>query len=381
MKWSWSIGRIAGIDVRVHATFLLLLGLLAWLSWAASGTVQAVVGGLLFILAIFGSVLAHEFGHALAARRYGITTRDITLLPIGGVARLERMPERPLQELWVALAGPLVNVGLAAALGVWLVLTGAAGGTAGGLLQGGFAERLLWANLWLVGFNLVPAFPMDGGRVLRALLALRLDPLRATRIAARVGQGAALAFGAVGLFTSPMLILIAVFVWFGAAQEAAQAEAKSVLDGVTVRHAMSTDFRALHPLDRLGSAAALRLAGAQRDFPVVVDGRPVGVLDRGDLLAGLQTHGRGGLVADAMEREFPAASPDEPLEQALARLQARRHHVLAVVEQDRLVGWLALDRLGEFVMLRAALRGAPSAPAAPAFGTAGPSPSPEPARP
>jgi Zn-dependent protease len=380
MKWSWSIGRVAGIDVRIHATFLLLLGVLAWLNWAAGGTAQAVLGGLAFVLAIFGSVLAHEFGHALAARRYGIATRDITLLPIGGVARLERMPERPLQELWVALAGPLVNLGIAAALVVGLLLGGAVGVGAGGLFQGGFVERLLWANLWLVGFNLIPAFPMDGGRVLRSLLALRLHPLRATRIAARVGQGAALVFGVVGLFTSPMLVLIALFVWFGAAQEAAHAEAKAVFDGVAVGQAMSTDFRVLHPLDRLGRAAALRVAGGQRDFPVLYDGRLIGVLDRDRLLDGLRTHGRAGLVRDAMAREFDAVAPDAPLEQALGRLRDGRRWVLAVVEREQLVGWLAVDQLGDFLVLRAALRGAPSAPSAPAFGTAG-SPSPEPARP
>ena len=353
MKWHWRVGTVAGIEVRVHATFLLLLGLIAWMSWTAGGTVQAAVGGVLFLAAVFGSVLAHELGHALAARRYGIATRDITLLPIGGVARLERMPERPLQELWVAVAGPLVNVGIAAALGLGLYLAGVA---SGGLMQGGFVERLAWANLWLVGFNLIPAFPMDGGRVLRALLALRLDRVRATRVAARVGRAAALLFGAAGLFVSPMLIVIAVFVWFGASQEAAQVEAQSVLEGVRVGHAMATDVRAVHPFDRLGSVADLWLSGAQRDFPVVVDGRLVGLLDRAALLDGLRLRGPTGRVADAMTRAVAAVEPEEPLEAALTRLASGEVPALPVVQGGRLVGLLAADRIGDVLRLQEALR-------------------------
>lgn len=364
MKWSWSLGRVAGIEVRVHATFLLLLGLIAWMSWAAGGTVQAAAGGLLFLAAVFGSVLAHEFGHALAARRYGIATRDITLLPIGGVARLERMPERPLQELWVAVAGPLVNVGIAAALGLGLHLAGVA---SGGLWQGGLVERLAWANLWLVGFNLVPAFPMDGGRVLRALLALRMDRVRATQLAARVGRAAAVLFGAAGLFVSPMLMVIAVFVWFGATQEAAQVEVQSALQGVRVGHAMTTDVRAVHPFDRLGSVAELWLSGAQRDFPVVVHGRLVGLLDRAALLDGLRERGPAGFVADAMTRDVPAVAPDEPLEAALARLASDGHPVLPVVHAGRLVGLLAADRVGDALQLQEALRAAAAAPPARRF--------------
>ena len=227
MKWSWKIGEFAGIGVYMHATFLLLLGWVAFVHWQDSQSLGAVVSGLAFILALFLCVVAHEYGHALTARRYGIKTREITLLPIGGVARLERMPDDPRQELWVALAGPAVNVVIAGALFAWLVVTG-------GLVpldqmavgRGSFFERLMIVNVFLAGFNMLPAFPMDGGRVLRAVLAQRMEYTRATQTAANVGQGMAFLFGFAGLFGNPMLLFIALFVWIGAAQESTAVQMK-----------------------------------------------------------------------------------------------------------------------------------------------------------
>jgi Zn-dependent protease len=237
MQWSISLGRLAGIPIYVHATFALLLGWIGIVYWNASGSIRSVASGVVFILALFGCVLLHELGHALAARRFGIRTRDITLLPIGGLARLERMPDRPARQLWVALAGPAVNVVIAAILFVWLVATRSlVPFEALGVASGSFAERLMVVNLFLVAFNMLPAFPMDGGRVLRALLAMRMDYARATRIAATVGQGAALVFGAVGLFVNPFLLLIALFVWIGATQESAAVQARSALGGVLVEY-------------------------------------------------------------------------------------------------------------------------------------------------
>ena len=227
MKWSWKIGKLAGIDLNIHVTFLLLLGWVALSHWSAGKTLDAVVSGVGFILALFACVILHELGHALAARRFGIATRDITLLPIGGVARLERMPEEPRQELWVALAGPAVNVVIAAAIYVWLTLTnGWVPLSQLSVASGPFLERIMVANVWLVVFNLIPAFPMDGGRVLRALLASRMEYLKATQIAAGLGQGLAFVFGFIGLFTNPFLLFIALFVWIGAAQEASAVQMK-----------------------------------------------------------------------------------------------------------------------------------------------------------
>jgi Zn-dependent protease len=223
MTGSWRLGSAFGIPVFVHWTFPLLLGFIALSQFAASGSVAAALGGVTFVAMVFGCVVLHEFGHALAARRFGIGTQDVTLLPIGGIARLQRMPDDPKQELWVALAGPAVNVAIAGLLGIWLFLTGTASGIAPGLLGGSLAAQLLSVNLALVFFNMLPAFPMDGGRVLRALLAGRIGHFRATETAARIGRGMAVVFGIAGLFWNPMLVLIAIFVWFGAGREAALA--------------------------------------------------------------------------------------------------------------------------------------------------------------
>jgi Zn-dependent protease len=216
VKWSVRLGSPFGIPVYLHLTFLLLLGFLGLGEWARGG-IAAGLASVVMISAVFGVVVLHELGHALAARGFGIATRDVTLYPIGGVARLERMPRDPRQEMWIALAGPAVNLGIAGLLGVWLALTGFAGGV--GFAGGSFAARLMAINLGLVVFNMLPAFPMDGGRVLRAVLARRVGHLAATEIAATVGKSMAVLFGIAGIFWNPMLLFIAIFVWFGAGQE------------------------------------------------------------------------------------------------------------------------------------------------------------------
>ena len=356
MRWSFKIGRMLGIDVFLHVTFLLVLGFIAITHWFAHGSLAEVIGGVGFFIALFACVLLHEYGHALAARRFGIATRDITLLPIGGVARLQRMPDKPQQELWIALAGPAVNVVIAAALAVWLTLTGtweplnvlsATGG--------GFIERLLAVNVILVLFNLIPAFPMDGGRVLRALLAMWLEYARATRIAATVGQGIALGFAFIGLFSNPFLMLIAVFIWIGAGQEAAATDMKAVIGGLPVREAMLTDFRILSPHDTLGDAARLLIEGSQQDFPVLDDGRVVGVLSHARLFDVLRERGERTPVTDAMARAFRTLRPDEPLDGALFQAEPGQT-VMPVVRNGQLVGLVTAENIGELMMIRAARR-------------------------
>ncbi|HXI51511.1 MAG TPA: site-2 protease family protein, partial [Candidatus Saccharimonadales bacterium] len=269
MKSSWRIGRVAGIDVHLHFTFLILLGWVALSHYLQRQNWRDALGGLAFTLSLFTIVVLHELGHALTARRFGIRTRDITLLPIGGVARLERIPENPKQELLVALAGPAVNVVLAALfLGVLMVGAELPAAKEFKLVGGHFLAKLMWINVSLAVFNLLPAFPMDGGRVLRAVLAMRMDYVRATNIAASIGKGMAWVFASVGLFTNPFLIFIALFVWIGAAQEASQAQMKSALAGLPVSRVMMTDFRTLAPDDTLARAVEHILAGCQQDFPV-----------------------------------------------------------------------------------------------------------------
>jgi len=355
MKWSWRIGSIAGIDLNVHVTFWLLLGWVAISYYTARQSVADAFMGVVFILSLFVVVVLHELGHALTARRFGIPTRDITLLPIGGVARLERMPDDPKQELLVALAGPAVNVVIAAVLFVVLQLGGGTGpltDMAG--VGGSFFSRLLWVNISLVLFNLLPAFPMDGGRVLRALLAMRMDYARATRVAATVGQVMAVIFGFVGLFYNPFLVLIALFVWMGAAGESATVQMRSAVGGVPVQRAMITDFRALAPDDSLARAVEHVLAGFQEDFPVVDGDRVAGVLTRAELLRALAQRGVEARIGQVMQRDFETADPRDMLEGVLERLQRRR--MLPVLRNGQLVGLLTAANLGELLMIENALR-------------------------
>jgi Zn-dependent protease/predicted transcriptional regulator len=358
MKWSIRIGTLAGIGVYVHATFLILIAWVALAHWQTGHSVAAAAAGVGFILALFACVVLHEFGHALTARRFGIKTRDITLLPIGGLARLERMPDDPRQELWVALAGPAVNVVIAAGLFAVLRSTGTLAPVVTLTPTGGsFLERLMILNVFLAVFNMLPAFPMDGGRVLRALLATRMEYTRATHAAATIGQGMALFFGLVGLFTNPFLIFIALFVWIGAGQEAAMTQMKAALGGIPLERAMITEFRTLSVQDSLASAVDLLLSGAQQDFPVM-DGRTVvGVLTRADLLRALARQDQRSLVAEVMRRDFHFADAGDMIEVALQRLQGGDCQTIPVLRRGDLVGLLTMDNVGEFLGVQAAVQG------------------------
>jgi Zn-dependent protease len=356
MPWSWKLARIAGIDVYVHATFFMMVAWIALMYWNESQSLGAVVEGVGFIIVLFLCIVLHEFGHALTAGHYGIRTRDITLLPIGGLARLERMPDVPVQELWVALAGPAVNVAIAVLLFGALQATGAWQSVDRiDVATGTFVERVMLANVFLVAFNLLPAFPMDGGRALRALLAIRMEYTRATQYAAHIGQGMAILFGFIGLQGNPMLIFIALFVWIGAGQEASMVQMKSALAGIPVRRAMLTDFRTLLPTNTLGDAADLVLAGSQQDFPVLKDGRIEGILTRSDLLKALTRSGREASVGEHI-KECAAADASEMLEAVLARLQGRDCHTIPIMERGALIGLVTMDNVGEFLMIQSAER-------------------------
>lgn len=358
MRWSWTIGRVAGIGLRVHATFLLLLAWAAMLAYQATGTLGGVARGVSFILALFLSIVLHELGHALVAKRYGVPTKDITLLPIGGVARLAHAPDKPSEELRVALAGPAVTLAIIVVLYAGLSVSRHAVSPPRDLLtdNGGFFARLLWANVILLVFNLLPAFPMDGGRVLRAMLSMRMDHLRATVVAASIGKGFALLFGIIGLFYNPFLVLIALFVWIAGAAESADVLQKSTLEGVPVKRVMIRELHTLAPRDTLGVALDHVLAGFQHDFPVLDDGRVVGVLTRERLIDAVARHGRDAPVAEAMETAFRTVAPEEPVDRALLQLRECRCKTLPVVSGGRLDGVLTLENLGEYVMIEAALR-------------------------
>lgn len=357
MKWQWKLIRIAGIDVYMHATFLLLIGWVALSHWTEQHSWMAVLSGVIFILLLFAFVVMHEYGHALTARRFGIKTRDITLYPIGGIARLERMPEKPIEELWVALAGPAVNVVIAIFLLSYLFITRTFVLMSDLTISTGpFIERLMMVNLWLVLFNLIPAFPMDGGRVLRALLGLRLEYLQATQIAAAIGQGIALLFGFVGLFSNPFLVFIALFVWMGAAQEASLVQMKSSISGIPVTQVMLTDFVTIAPQDTLTRLIGLVQAGSQHGFPVIQDGHVVGILERDDFMTALSRQGEDARASEVMRRDVTEIDSHNMVETALQRLQGGRSKTLPVTHHGQLVGLVTLENITDLLMVRSALR-------------------------
>ena len=355
MRGSLRLARVFGIDIAVHWTFALLIAWIVFVSAEQHAGPGGIIVSVAFVLAIFLCVVLHELGHALMARRFGVQTRHITLLPIGGVAALERIPTEPVQELLITIAGPLVNLVIA---GVLVVGIRSFGDTQvpGGLLKTstlGFFGQLAAANLVLFVFNLLPAFPMDGGRLLRALLAMRLEYARATSIAAGVGAVTAVGFVAWGLFAgSPLLVIVAVFVYLGGQAEASAAVQRSAMSGATVASAMVTDFRTLAEDATVGTAVDVLLAGSQQDFPVVDPaGGLVGMLFRRRLIEAAATGERERPLGEAIERGGPALTEGDDLASAIERLRAGGP-AAPVLREGRVVGLLTLENVGEFLMLR-----------------------------
>ena len=358
--WSWKVAEISGIVVSVHATFLLLVVWFAGAYWFETKNLARVASGIALLLLLFGCVLLHELGHALTARRFGFITREITLLPIGGIARLERLPDDPRQSLWITLAGPAVNIAIAIALFIVLQLTGTWQPiTPNSLMDAPLLERLMLVNVSLVIFNMLPAFPMDGGRVLRAVLAMHMDDRRATQIAARIGQGMAVLFAFLGWLANPLLIVIALFVWIGAAYEARMADIRAALRGIPVDRVMLTAFTTLTPDEPLSTAIELVQHGGQREFPVTRDGQLIGILTRQNLLRALTEGGPQSRVGDAMEHDVHVVDARDMLDAALSRLEARPSSTVPVVRDGRLMGLLTADAIAEFLAIQAALSHAP----------------------
>ena len=357
MSWSFNIGRIAGTAILVHVTFVLFLGWIFVASWVAGGP-ESAWQALAFMLLLFACVVAHEFGHIFTARAFGVTTPDVVLLPIGGVARLERIPEEPWQEFLIAIAGPLVNVVIA----VVLILLAGAQVNAVNLYAvenpaASMIDRLAAVNLFLAVFNMIPAFPMDGGRVLRAVLAARMGYVRATEIAAFVGQGVAFALGFIGLLYNPLLIFIAIFVYLAASSEAHLVAIRAMSRGVPVSAAMMTQFATLTPEAHVEEAVQTLLRTSQAEFPVVdAAGKPVGLLGRGDLIRALKERGPDARVGDAMATTVPTIAQRRCLDEAFRMLQEKSAPAVAVVDgTGRLVGLVTSETVGEMLMLHEAL--------------------------
>ncbi|NOD91276.1 CBS domain-containing protein [Ruegeria sp. HKCCD4884] len=354
MTWSFSLGRLLGSELRVHVTFFLLL---AWVGFAAYsvGGLPAAIDHLVFVLALFACVVAHEFGHALMARRYGIKTPDITLLPIGGLARLERMPEKPMQEVYVALAGPAVNIV------IWIVLVALGAGTPFETFSQidapgtGLLDRLAYINLLLAAFNMIPAFPMDGGRVFRALLCLRMDRVKATRVAAIAGQIVAVGLGFLGLSSAnPILVLIAVFVFVAANAESQDVALRSAARRVLARDAMITEFHALSPSDTLSTAAQAVIHTTQHEFPILdTDHTLLGFVTRNRLFTALASDlPRSTAALSVMDADIPSVSLTTGLEGVLAHLHKGAPAIAVVTQDGRMVGYITRENIGELMVIQ-----------------------------
>ncbi len=369
----------AGIPVYVHFTLALLLVFVAWIQIVEG---RRPWGGLLLIIAVFTSIVLHELGHALAARRFGIKTDDIVLYPIGGVARLRSLGEG-LQEFWIALAGPAVNVVIAALLWLGLSLSGNHLAPMSEILRGpertpvtiergedkpagraaqaepvtqgpaNLLQHVMVINIILVLFNLIPAFPMDGGRVLRSLLGQVMAKEKATAIAATLGKIVALFFMIFGLLNPSfiLLVIIGVFVFFAAGQEQAATRSAALMAGRKVSDAMVSHFETLRHGDSLGRAAEMLKATSQHDFPVMGGAEVIGVLTRNALIQGLAVHGRDSFVAEVMSRDFPRVAPDAALPNAIQTLREAKGLPLLVFDGDRLVGYIDNENIVEFLMI------------------------------
>jgi Zn-dependent protease/CBS domain-containing protein len=340
--------RIFGVPVRLHFTFLILLVFLIALVGKQSAASYA-----LYIIGLFASVLLHEFGHALAGRWYGIKTLEIVMFPIGGVSRTEKTPP-PQQELWIALAGPIVNIAIALGLLAFLYYRHQIVGVSELIdaTDANLIQRIAFGNLILAAFNLLPAFPMDGGRVLRAVLSRFKSPEEATRIAAWTGRMLAISMGFYGLIWGQfMIVFVAFFVYLGAAQEGAAAMGRTLTQGIPVRAAMITEFHTLPHGSTIRDAANLLLATSQQDFPVAHGDQVIGLLPRNGLMRALAAEGPEAYVSGSMLREYPVLDPEMDLSEALPTMTQAGSCAL-VMSGDKLVGILTTEHLSEFLMLR-----------------------------
>lgn len=343
MTWSFPIGRLLGSQLRIHATFFLLLLWVGVTAYGAGGTYAALVN-VSYVLLLFACVIAHEYGHALMARRFGIRTPDITLLPIGGMARLERMPEKPGREILVALAGPAVNVVIFLALWLWVGLSPRTP-LSGGMSFATLPEQIAMLNLILALFNMIPAFPMDGGRVLRATLSIFMARVTATKVASLVGQGVAIVGAAYGLWTGQLiLVLIAVFIFMAARAENNDVALRDRLKGMVARDVMITEYTPLRPGDGIEVARLTLQRSGHAALPVkdFASGRVVGVISE----QALDDANSDETVEGVMQRQIPAVPPETPLARTL-RLVGSAPMVAVVSKDGTMTGFLTQARVGE----------------------------------
>jgi Zn-dependent protease len=353
MKSSWTIGSVSGIRISVHWTFWILIVWIISSNLRAGAQSSAVIWSVLFIFSIFACVVLHELGHAMAAKRFRIRTLDITLYPIGGVARLAAIPRKPSEELQVALAGPAVNLILAAIFAPWIDWSHLNDGSLETESIGArtFLFNFVVVNLWLALFNLIPAFPMDGGRVFRALLSFRMNRAKATRIAAGVGQALAIVCILLGFYVNPFLLFIGIFVFIGAQAESQFTQTEELIRGHTVRELTMTTDTTLAVHTTIGEAASEMLRGQRRNFVISEHEQVLGTLEQLQVIRGLREHGDQAHVDTVMDRNPLTLLPDMPVDEALRMMQQEKKSVALVMDRGTLLGMVDSDNLAEFVLI------------------------------
>lgn len=350
MKWSFRIGSIFGIPVTVHITFLLLLLLVFFAGQSIIGT--GGLNGVVFVILVFASVVFHELSHATVARHYGINVVDITLLPIGGVARMATPPDNPKQEILIAAAGPAASLALAFCLWFLASAVGTGVSISDMSVRGGLLAQLTAVNVVLALFNLLPAFPMDGGRILRGFLGLYLSQYKATRIAVGIGQVFAIVLFFVGLMAMNFfMILIALFVYIGAESEERQMGIMLSLGGAKAQDAMITGLSTLTPDRTVGEAAGIYFHSFQGDFPVMDDRRLVGLVTKDILVDALHNIGPTAPVSRVMTRDFPTVTEETSLIDVLGKIQESGSKAIPVLKSGQLVGLITLEQLGRYNMV------------------------------
>ena len=355
MRWSISIGRVFGITLRLHVTFLIFLAFIAYGGFQDGGATGAG-----WAVAMFGTIFAcialHELGHSVVAQSLGVQVKSITLLPIGGIAALRSIPENPWHEIAITVAGPMVNAAIACAL---IPVTGIPSHLL--LVEmprdlHGLLLSLAQANITLFLFNFIPAFPMDGGRLLRAVLALVVPYRQATTIAATVGQGMAIVFVLVGLKLSFWLVIIGAFIFMGAEGEDRVVRMRSVLHDLDVEDVMSRDFAVLSPVDPVARGIEMIYQTGQDNFPVIQEGQLVGIVTRPALVEAMNAYGAAVSVGQIMDPHAPVISPREKVVRVYEEIINGANTSAIVVDDGRLVGVLSPDNVSRYLLVQSSIK-------------------------
>lgn len=360
MKNSLVIGKPFGITIAIHWTFLFLIAFVVAIDLSQGLNYQQILLSVLFVLALFVCVVLHELGHSITAQNLGGEVKSITLLPIGGMANIKKMPDKPKEEFLITIAGLAVNVVIALIL--WLVLNSF--GTINleemdfkTINRKNFFVMLMAANLFVVVFNLVPAFPMDGGRILRSLLSFKMTKLKATRIAKTVGKVFAVLFVILGLFYNPFLVVIGIFVYFGAQAEYRMIKYHDVLNKFKVKDILQEEYTTLHPDDTLEKAANQLIHGSDNGFIVVSEKGFEGTLTKEEIINGLANFSKQGKVKDALSETGFRVKPDSPLPGVYQEMIKNKYSIIPVFSDDKLTGVLELENIQDLILVQEAVEG------------------------